>query len=77
MVRMLSSGDTQLPLDVRPDCVVFTFTAAVSLATVALFGATIDPSGMPATDSAGENGAVTNNVRKASRQAITLVYSDL
>src|SRR5438132_2860662 len=38
LVRMLSSGDTHVPLDVRPDWVVFAFTAVVSLATVALFG---------------------------------------
>jgi hypothetical protein len=38
LVRMMSSGDASVALDVRPDWVVFAFTAAVSLATVALFG---------------------------------------
>lgn len=38
LVRMMSSGDASVPLDVHRDWVVFAFTAAVSLVTVALFG---------------------------------------
>ena len=38
MVRMISTGDTPVPLDVRPDWPVFGFAAAVSLASGILFG---------------------------------------
>ncbi|HWB96437.1 MAG TPA: ABC transporter permease, partial [Bryobacteraceae bacterium] len=38
LVRMISTGDTPVPLDVRPDWLVFGFAAAVSLASGALFG---------------------------------------
>jgi predicted permease len=38
LVRMISTGDSPLPLDVRPDWLVFGFTAAVSLASGILFG---------------------------------------
>ena len=38
LVRMISTGDTPVPLDVRPDWRVFGFTAAVSLVTGVLFG---------------------------------------
>jgi len=38
LVRMISTGDSPLSLDVRPDWRVFGFTAAVSLASAILFG---------------------------------------
>src|SRR5205814_3741334 len=38
LVRMLSTGDTPMPLDVRPDWRIFGFTSAVSLLTGILFG---------------------------------------
>ena len=38
LVRMISSGEASVPLDVRPDWVVFGVTAGVSLAAVVLFG---------------------------------------
>ena len=38
LVRMISTGDSPVPLDVRPDWPVFGFTAAVSLAGGILFG---------------------------------------
>ena len=38
LMRMISSGDAPVTLDVHPDWIVFAFTAAVSLATVTLFG---------------------------------------
>ena len=38
LVRMISTGDTLLPLDVHPDWRVFGFTAAVSVASGILFG---------------------------------------
>jgi predicted permease len=38
LVRMISTGDAPIPLDVRPDWAVFGFTAAVSLASGLLFG---------------------------------------
>ncbi len=38
LVRMISTGDTPLPLDVHPDWRVFSFTATVSLASGILFG---------------------------------------
>ena len=38
LVRMISTGDSPLPLDVRPDLQIFGFTAAVSLLTGILFG---------------------------------------
>src|SRR5205814_8607667 len=38
LVRMISTGDSPVPLDVRPDWLVFGFTAAVSLAGGILFG---------------------------------------
>jgi predicted permease len=38
LVRMISTGDTPISLDVHPDWRVFSFTAAVSLASGILFG---------------------------------------
>jgi len=38
LVRMISTGDSPVPLDVRPDWQIFGFTAAVSLAAGILFG---------------------------------------
>jgi len=38
LVRMISTGDTPMPLDVRPDWRIFAFTSAVSLLTGILFG---------------------------------------
>jgi len=38
LVRMISTGDSPVPLDVRPDWRIFGFTAAVSLAAGILFG---------------------------------------
>lgn len=38
LVRMISTGDTPIPLDVRPDWRVFGFTAVISLATGVIFG---------------------------------------
>jgi predicted permease len=38
LVRMISTGDLPLPLDVRPDWRIFAFTSAVSLLTGILFG---------------------------------------
>jgi predicted permease len=38
LVHMMSTGDAPVPLAVGPDWSVFAFTAAVSLATVTLFG---------------------------------------
>ncbi len=38
LVRMISTGETYLPLNVHPDWRVFTFTAAVSAASGILFG---------------------------------------
>ena len=38
LVRMISTGDSPIPLDVRPDWKVFGFTAAASLVTGLLFG---------------------------------------
>jgi predicted permease len=38
LVRMISTGDSLVPLDVRPDWPVFGFTAAISLASAMLFG---------------------------------------
>jgi predicted permease len=38
LVRMISTGDSRVPLDVRPDWPVFGFTSAVSLAGGILFG---------------------------------------
>jgi predicted permease len=38
LVRMISTGDSPIPLDVRPDWRVFGFTAAASLASGILFG---------------------------------------
>ncbi|HUI53764.1 MAG TPA: ABC transporter permease [Bryobacteraceae bacterium] len=38
LVRMISTGDLPVPLDVRPDWRVFGFTAALSLFTGVLFG---------------------------------------
>jgi len=38
LLRMISTGDTLMPLDVSPDWRVFAFTAAVSLASGILFG---------------------------------------
>ena len=38
LVRMISTGDSPVPLDVRPDWPVFGFTAAVSLVGGILFG---------------------------------------
>jgi predicted permease len=38
LVRMISTGDTPLPLDVHPDWRIFGFTAAISLVTGILFG---------------------------------------
>ena len=38
LVRMISTGDTYLPLNVHPDWRVFAFTAAVSAASGILFG---------------------------------------
>src|ERR1700722_4299684 len=38
LVRMISTGDSLVPLDVRPDWSVFGFTAAISLASAMLFG---------------------------------------
>ena len=38
LVRMISTGDAVLPLDVRPNWQVFTFTAAISLVSGVLFG---------------------------------------
>ncbi|HEV2447962.1 MAG TPA: ABC transporter permease [Candidatus Sulfopaludibacter sp.] len=38
LVRMISTGDTPLALDVRPDWRIFAFTAAVSLGSAILFG---------------------------------------
>ena len=38
LVRMISTGDSPVPLDVRPDWPVFGFTAAMSLAGGILFG---------------------------------------
>lgn len=38
LVRMISTGDSPVPLDMRPDWRIFGFTAAVSLVTGILFG---------------------------------------
>jgi hypothetical protein len=38
LVRMMSTCDVPVPLDVRPDWTIFAFTAAVSLAAVSVFG---------------------------------------
>jgi predicted permease len=38
LVRMISTGDSPIPLDVRPDWKVFAFAAAASLVTGILFG---------------------------------------
>ena len=38
LVRMISTGDSLVPLDVRPDWNIFGFTAAVSVASGMLFG---------------------------------------
>jgi predicted permease len=38
LVRMISIGDSPIPLDIHPDWRIFSFAAAVSLATGALFG---------------------------------------
>ena len=38
LVRMISTGEAPVPLDVRPDWTVFGFTTAVSLACGAIFG---------------------------------------
>jgi predicted permease len=38
LVRMISTGDSPVPLDVRPDWRIFAFTSAVSLLTGILFG---------------------------------------
>ena len=38
LVRMVSTGEAPLPLDVRPDVRVFVFTAAVALVSGVLFG---------------------------------------
>jgi predicted permease len=38
LVRMISTGEAPIPLDIRPDWPVFGFTAAVSMASAILFG---------------------------------------
>jgi predicted permease len=38
LVRMISTGDRPVPLDVNPDWLVFGFTAAISLLTTIIFG---------------------------------------
>jgi len=38
LVRMISTGDSPMPLDVRPDWRIFAFTSVVSLLTGILFG---------------------------------------
>lgn len=40
LVKMISTGDTPLALDIRPDWAVFAFTAAASLVSGVLFGLT-------------------------------------
>ncbi|HXJ44803.1 MAG TPA: hypothetical protein VNH18_36285 [Bryobacteraceae bacterium] len=38
LVRMISAGDSPLPLDVNPDGRMLAFTAAASLITAMIFG---------------------------------------